>query len=82
MLSRNLFTAISNDFLAVDPLTDPDKVYYSPGVIGFFSVFFLMVAATFLLADMVRRVRRIRYRQEIKEKLASETAAKGRKTNK
>jgi hypothetical protein len=66
----------------VDPLTDPNKVYYSPGVIGFIAVFLLMLAATFLILDMVRRVRRVRYRTEIQEKLASETAAKGRKANK
>ena len=82
MLSRALSYAITNDFLAADPLDDPNKVYYSPGVIGFVAVFLMMVAATFLIIDMVRRVRRVRYRQEIQEKLASETAAKGRKANK
>jgi hypothetical protein len=66
----------------VDPLTDPNKVYYSPGVVGFVAVFLMMLAATFLILDMVRRVRRVRYRTEIQEKLASEAAAKGRKTNK
>lgn len=66
----------------IDPLTDPNKVYYSPGVIGFVAVFLMMLAATFLILDMVRRVRRVRYRSEIQEKLASEAAAKGRKANK
>lgn len=66
----------------IDPLNDPNKVYYSPGVIGFLAVFLMMVAVTFLVIDMVRRVRRVRYRSEIQEKLASETAAQGRKTNK
>ncbi|MEY4398473.1 MAG: hypothetical protein RLZ53_1049 [Actinomycetota bacterium] len=82
MLSRALLNAVNNDFLAADPLTDPNKLYYSPGVIGFLAVFVMMVAATFLILDMVRRVRRVRYRQEIQEKLASEAAAKGRKANK
>jgi hypothetical protein len=67
---------------AVDPLDDPTKTYYSPGVIGFIAVFLMMLAATFLIIDMVRRVRRVRYRSEIQEKLASETAVKGRKANK
>lgn len=66
----------------VDPLTDPNKIYYSPGVIGFVAVFLMMLAATFLVLDMVRRVRRVRYRTEIQEKLARETSAKGSKTNK
>ena len=66
----------------VDPLTDPNKVYYSPGVIGFVAVFLMMLAAVLLILDMVRRVRRVRYRSEIQEKLANEAAAKGRKTDK
>ena len=66
----------------VDPLTDPNKVYYSPGVIGFVAVFLMMLAATFLILDMVRRVRRVRYRTEIQEKLAGDAAVKGRKSNK
>ena len=66
----------------IDPLTDPNKVYYSPGVIGFVAVFLMMLAATFLILDMVRRVRRVRYRTEIQEKLAGEAAVKGRKYNK
>ncbi|MEN9603360.1 MAG: hypothetical protein RLZZ06_210 [Actinomycetota bacterium] len=66
----------------VDPLTDPNKVYYSPGVIGFVAVFLMMLAAVLLILDMVRRVRRVRYRSEIQEKLASEAAAKRRKTDK
>jgi hypothetical protein len=75
----NLFAPKSE---VIDPLTDPNKVYYSPGVIGFVAVFLMMLAATFLVLDMVRRVRRVRYRTEIQEKLASEAAAKGRKADK
>jgi len=67
---------------AVDPLDDPSKIYYSPGVVGFFAVFFMMLAATFLIIDMVRRVRKVRYREEIREKLAGEAAGKRTKTDK
>ena len=66
----------------IDPLTDPNKVYYSPGIIGFVAVFLMMLAATLLILDMVRRVRRVRYRTEIQAKLASEATANGRKANK
>ncbi|MFM2024126.1 MAG: hypothetical protein RLZZ56_139 [Actinomycetota bacterium] len=66
----------------IDPLNDPNKVYNSPGVIGFTAVFLMMIAATLLILDMVKRVRRVRYRSEIQEKLAGEAAAKGRKSNK
>jgi len=79
------FQALANtDFYSetIDPLNDPNKVYNSPGIIGFTVVFLMMLAATFLILDMVKRVRRVRYRSEIQEKLASEASAKGRKTNK
>lgn len=78
----NILAAFSPKSEVVDPLTDPNKLYYSPGVIGFLAVFLLMLAATFLILDMVRRVRRVRYRNEIQAKLASEASAKGRKTDK
>jgi hypothetical protein len=79
LLSLNTFAPKTE---LIDPLNDPNKVYYSPGVIGFLAVFLMMVAVTFLVIDMVRRVRRVRYRSEIQEKLAGEAAAQGRKTNK
>jgi hypothetical protein len=78
----NVIVAIDPYWETIDPLNDPNKIYYSPGVIGFAAVFLLMLAVTLLVADLVRRVRRVRYRAEIQEKLASETAVKGRKTNK
>ena len=79
LLSLNSFAPKTE---LIDPLNDPNKVYYSPGVIGFLAVFLMMLAVTFLVIDMVRRVRRVRYRSEIQEKLAGETAAQGSKTNK
>ena len=79
LLSLNTFPPKTE---LIDPLNDPNKVYYSPGVIGFLAVFLMMVAVTFLVIDMVRRVRRVRYRSEIQEKLAGEAAAQGRKSNK
>lgn len=67
------------DFLTVtDPNTDPAKVYYSPGTIGFLLTLFVAVAAIGLIWDMVRRVRRVRYRAEIQEKLEQEEASAGK----
>ncbi len=79
-----LTSIIANDpyLETIDPLNDPNKVYYSPGVLGFFAVFLMMLAATFLVLDMVKRVRRVRYRSEIQEKLAGEASVKGSKSNK
>ena len=46
---------------------DPNSV--TPGVIGFIMTFGVMIAVLLLVLDMVRRVRRVRYRQEISDKL-------------
>ncbi|MDA0289911.1 MAG: hypothetical protein O2828_01785 [Actinomycetota bacterium] len=46
---------------------DPNSV--TPGVIGFVMTFGVMIAVLLLVVDMVRRVRRVRYRQEIADRL-------------
>lgn len=50
---------------------DPNSV--TPGVIGFVVTFAVMIAVVLLVLDMVRRVRRVRYRSEIAEKLDGAT---------
>ncbi len=67
--------------------TDPASTFYSPGTLGFIFVFGISLAAIFLIFDMVRRVRRVRYKAEINERLdAEESGTKatgsGRKSNK
>ncbi|MDE2386756.1 MAG: hypothetical protein KGL77_03570 [Actinomycetales bacterium] len=54
---------------------DPAKTFYSPGTLGFIMTFFVSAAAIALIFDMVRRVRRVRYRAEIEAKLDAEAAA-------
>ncbi|MFM6940340.1 MAG: hypothetical protein ACKOUD_07000 [Rhodoluna sp.] len=54
---------------------DPSETFYSPGTIGFIMTFFVTAGAVALIFDMVRRVRRVRYRAEIAEKLAAEAAS-------
>ena len=51
---------------------DPNKV--SPGVGGFLVVALLAIALFFLGFDLVRRLRRAKYRAEIHEELAVEIA--------
>lgn len=51
---------------------DPSKV--SPGVGGFLVIALLAVALFFLGLDLVRRVRRAKFRAEIQEELAAEVA--------
>jgi heme exporter protein D len=50
----------------------PDEDQVTPGVIGFFAIFFLAAATILLVLDMVRRVRRTRYRGEVREQLQRE----------
>lgn len=59
--------------------TAPEDTFYSPGTIGFLAVFGVTVGAIVLIFDMVRRVRRVRYRAEINAKLDAEqtSPAKG-----
>lgn len=49
---------------------DPNSV--TPGVIGFVTTFLVVAVVLLLIADMVRRVRRVRYRAEINERLDAE----------
>lgn len=57
------------------PPIEVDPVSVTPGVIGFVVTFLVAIAALALILDMVRRVRRVRYRQEIGERLDREEAA-------
>jgi hypothetical protein len=51
---------------------DPNLV--TPGVLGFVAIALVAIATVFLLIDMTRRVRRVRYRAEVREQLAAERA--------
>jgi len=52
-----------------------DEDLITPGWIGFAITFVIMVATVLLVVDMTRRVRRTRYRGEIRERLEAEAAA-------
>jgi hypothetical protein len=64
------------------PTADPSETFYSPGILGFVFTFALAGLAILLVFDMVRRMRRVRYRAEAREKLAAEAADNGAKGNK
>ncbi|MDN4615813.1 hypothetical protein P5G50_15275 [Leifsonia sp. F6_8S_P_1B] len=57
------------------PSGAPDDDLVTPGVAGFVVTFLVALAAVLLALDMVRRIRRVRYRAEINEKLDAEQAA-------
>ena len=54
------------------PTPVADETYNSPGTIGFIITFAVAVGAVFLFFDMNRRIRRTKYREEIREKLSRE----------
>ncbi len=54
---------------------DPAETFYSPGTIGFIATFGVTAGAVLLIFDLVRRVRRVRYRAEISAKLEAESQA-------
>ena len=49
----------------------------TPGVVGFIVTFLIAAITVLLILDMTRRVRRVRYRAEVQEKLAAEAAEAG-----
>lgn len=49
---------------------DPNLV--TPGVVGFVATFLVMVVVVLLILDMVRRIRRVNYRAEVRAQLEAE----------
>jgi hypothetical protein len=64
------------------PSANPAETFYSPGTLGFIFTFIMAGLAILLIFDMVRRMRRVRYRAEVQEKLAAEATDSGAKRNK
>lgn len=55
---------------------DPDSV--TPGFAGFAAIVIVLLAVVLLIWDMNRRIRKVRYREEVREELdAEEAAARG-----
>lgn len=57
-----------------EEIFDPNIV--TPGAVGFVITFMVALAAIALIFDMVRRLRRVRYREEIDAKLQAELEAR------
>ncbi|MEY3677303.1 MAG: hypothetical protein RL351_530 [Actinomycetota bacterium] len=79
---QTLISALMAASPSPSPSVDPANTFYSPGTIGFIATFGMALGATLLIFDLVRRVRRVRYRAEIQEKLDAEAASSGAKRNK
>lgn len=52
---------------------DPDSV--TPGPLGFAVIVLIVIIVVLLIWDMNRRIRRVRYREEVREELDAEEAA-------
>lgn len=59
--------------LADEQTPDPDSV--TPGIVGFIVTFLIALVTLLLVIDMVRRVRRVNYRAQVREELEAEAAA-------
>ena len=55
---------------AADEEFDPNTV--TPGIWGFVLTFLVMVVVVLLVLDMVRRIRRVNYRAEVREQFEAE----------
>ena len=64
--------------LAAAPSPSPSPSFnadvVTPGPIGFVVIFLLALVTVLLIVDMVRRIRRVRYRNEVRERQLAEEA--------
>ncbi|MFB2581585.1 hypothetical protein ACEXQD_10050 [Herbiconiux sp. P15] len=75
MTFSSLTTVLVSAAVAAEENTpDPDTV--TPGVVGFIATFFVAGVTVLLVIDMVRRVRRVNYRAQVREQLEAEVAAR------
>ena len=58
---------------ADQPQFDPDTV--TPGFVGFIATFGVAAVVILLVIDMVRRIRRVNYRAQVREQLEREAMA-------
>lgn len=58
-----------------DPTQSEGAIATSPGILGWVFTFLLAAAVIFVIYDMVRRIRRVRYREEIIQEISEEEAA-------
>ena len=69
-MMMSLLVALEENPLIPAIEVDPNSV--TPGVIGFLATLFVAMGVVVIIVDMTRRVRRVRYRAEINEKLDRE----------
>lgn len=76
-----MIASLSAALLPLTPSPFPeytgDTDLVTPGVLGFVAIAAVAIATVLLILDMTRRIRRVRYRSEVREKIAAEQAADG-----
>ncbi len=73
-----LILAVATPTPAPSTGVNPDLV--TPGFWGFAIIFLIAVVAVLLIIDMTRRIRRVRYRADVRERLAADEAAAAAKS--
>lgn len=58
------------------PSMTVDPVSVTPGFVGFAAIVVVVIAVILLIWDMNRRIRRVRYREEVRDELDAEEAAR------
>jgi capsular polysaccharide biosynthesis protein len=69
MMMSLLFALEENPLI---PAIEVDPNSVTPGVVGFLATLFVAMGVVVIIVDMTRRVRRVRYRAEIVERLDRE----------
>ena len=71
-----MLTALAALAATPTPAATPDESIVTPGPLGFAAIAFIGVAVFLLVWDMLRRIRRGRYREEINAELDAEEQAR------
>ena len=72
---RTVLWQLTEALLTTTSPTKVDPTLVTPGVWGFVITAGIMIVAVLLIIDMVRRIRRVNYRAEIRQRLDDEAAA-------
>ncbi|MCW2133431.1 MULTISPECIES: hypothetical protein [Crystallibacter] len=74
---KHLILGVTNPFpdqeTKLRPGLDPDQV--TPGALGFFATFFMVLAIVLLMRSMAKRIRRVRYREMAAEPTGTASAS-------
>lgn len=65
---------LSTLLLAADDKDSSTQTAASPGIMGWVFTFLMAIAAAYLIYDMVNRIRKVRYREEVRAEISEEEA--------